>query len=223
MTYIYYIDGEKFITENYHEINRWIISSPDENTPAFENLETGEKYWCETGEIYHRLTGPAKIYSDAYFEFWVNNRFYPDVYTWLMDHDNKNENFQNKMIENYKNNNIIINNINYQYIYYIDGKKYTTENYDNIDFYEISSINEQTPAYENVITGKKIWCEKRFKLHRLIGPAEIHDNGTENYYLNGKCYYSNINYWLTEHPNPDLYFDAIGLNEPDKGLWYLQN
>jgi hypothetical protein len=32
-----------------------------------------------------------------------------------------------------------------------------------------------------------------------------------------------INDWLKEHPNPDLYFDAIGLNEADRVLYFLKN
>jgi hypothetical protein len=40
------------------------------------------------------------------------------------------------------------------YIYYMNNKKYTSENYDDIPWFEISSPDENTPAYENSSTGK---------------------------------------------------------------------
>jgi hypothetical protein len=61
MTYVYYIDSEKFTTDDWDGIPWDKISSPDEQTPAWENLITGEKIWCLKGNKFHRLTGPATI------------------------------------------------------------------------------------------------------------------------------------------------------------------
>ncbi len=110
-----------------------------------------------------------------------------------------------------------------RYIYYIDGKKFTTYDFWVIPIHQISSPNEQTPAYENLTTGKKLWCEKGKIFHRLIGPARICPNGRDEFFLNAKKY-ENIKEWIKDHPNPDLYFDAIGIKtETDKVLWFLQN
>jgi hypothetical protein len=107
------------------------------------------------------------------------------------------------------------------YVYYIDGENFTTE-HKIIPWDYISSPNEETPAYENTLTGEKFWCKKGRIWHRLTGPAIIHSNGSEWFYLND-IFYENIHDWLKEHPNPDLYFDAIGLNETERILWFLQN
>jgi hypothetical protein len=109
-----------------------------------------------------------------------------------------------------------------RYIYYIDGEKFTTDNYYDIPRYKISSPDEQTPALENILTGKKFWCLKSWQNHRLTGPAIINKDGHERFYLNG-IYYPTIREWINEHPNPDMYFDALGMNETDKILWFLQN
>jgi hypothetical protein len=37
---IYYVDSEKFITDDYNKIPWKEVSSPDENTPAIQNLKT---------------------------------------------------------------------------------------------------------------------------------------------------------------------------------------
>jgi hypothetical protein len=108
------------------------------------------------------------------------------------------------------------------HVYYIDGKKFTTNNYGDIPRYEISSPNEETPAYEDTIAGYKEWHEKDWIIHRLTGPARIWPDGKEDFYLNDKRY-ENVKEWLKDHPNPDLYFDALGMNETDKVLWYLKN
>jgi hypothetical protein len=109
-----------------------------------------------------------------------------------------------------------------RYIYYVDGEKFTTNEYFNIPIDFISSPNENTPAFEDIYYCEKIWCEKDWIIHRLTGPAFIDSNGTKNYYLNGKPYFK-IQNWLKEHPNPDMYFDAIGLNETDRVLYFLKN
>jgi hypothetical protein len=109
------------------------------------------------------------------------------------------------------------------YVYYIDGEKFTTDGYDNIPFDNISSPDEETPAYEDLSDGFKAWCLKGRILHRLTGPAYILRNGIEQYFLNGKDY-DNVHDWIKDHPNPDLYFNAIGIfTETDKVLWFLQN
>jgi hypothetical protein len=107
-------------------------------------------------------------------------------------------------------------------IYYIDGKKYIAKKYQNIPIYKISSPDENIPAYENLDSGFKYWCKKGDIFHRLTGPSTILADGTNYFYLNNKRY-MNIREWINNHPNPDLYFDAIGLNETDKVLWFLQN
>jgi hypothetical protein len=109
-------------------------------------------------------------------------------------------------------------------IYYIDGEKYTTDTTSHrFDSNHISSPDENTPAFENLLTGIKFWCEKDEVFHRLTGPARIFPDGSEYFYINGK-FYENVNDWLKDHPNPDLYFDTIGIfTETDKVLWFLQN
>jgi hypothetical protein len=108
-------------------------------------------------------------------------------------------------------------------IYYVDGKRFVTKNYDDIPINQITSFDENTPALENLKTGFKVWCKKRYSYHRLTGPAKIFSDGTEKFCLNG-YYYKTVKEWIVDHPNPDLYFDAIGvLTETDKILWFLQN
>jgi hypothetical protein len=108
------------------------------------------------------------------------------------------------------------------YVYYIDSKQFTTENYNKIPWKEISSPDENTPALEYP-SRYKLWCKKRNICHRLAGPARIWSDGDKRFYLNGK-YYNNIREWIKEHPNPDLYFHNIGVfTKTDKVLWFLQN
>jgi hypothetical protein len=107
-------------------------------------------------------------------------------------------------------------------IYYVDGKEYKTDYYSNVPWDDISSPDENTPAIENLKTRFKFWCLKRINYHRLTGPSRIWANGDKWFCLNGKKY-ETIKEWIKDHPNPDMYFDAIGLNETDKVLWYLQN
>jgi hypothetical protein len=107
-------------------------------------------------------------------------------------------------------------------IYYVDGKQYKTDYYSNVPWEDISSPDENTPAIENLETGLKFWCKKQFFRHRLTGPARIRSDGKEEFYLNEKRY-ENIREWINDHPNPDLYFNALGMTETDKVLWFLQN
>jgi hypothetical protein len=108
------------------------------------------------------------------------------------------------------------------YIYYIDKEKFTTSNYDEIPWEFISSPDENTPAHENLLIGFKEWCKKGYILHRLTGPANIWYDESEEFWLNGKKY-ENVKEWIKNHPNPDLYFDFLGLSETDRVLWFLQN
>jgi hypothetical protein len=101
MRYVYYVDGEKYTTDNYYEINFYGISSFDENTPAFEDLSTGEKGWCKKGYIIHRLTGPARILSDDIEYFYLNNKRYKKVNEWLNHHPNQDNSFQVEMLLKY--------------------------------------------------------------------------------------------------------------------------
>jgi hypothetical protein len=82
-------------------------------------------------------------------------------------------------------------------VYYIDGEKFITDG-GEIPFYEISSPDDQMPAYENLLTGFKLWRGKDYRLHRLIGPALIDTGGNKEFWLNDKLY-ENIHYWLKEH------------------------
>jgi hypothetical protein len=107
-------------------------------------------------------------------------------------------------------------------IYYIDGEKFTTDDYNIIPRSEISSLDENTPAIECIESGQKLWCKKGRIYHRLIGPAKIWRDGVEEFSLNGTDY-ENVKDWLSDHPNPDLYFDTLGMNETDRILWFLQN
>jgi hypothetical protein len=115
------------------------------------------------------------------------------------------------------------------YIYYVNGKKIRTKDFYKIPLNKISSPDENTPALENLKKGQKIWCKINRKYHRLTGPADIgHDKSdigrdkSEYFYLNGKEY-EDVKDWLKAHPNPDLYFDTLGMNETDRVLWFLQN
>jgi hypothetical protein len=108
-------------------------------------------------------------------------------------------------------------------VYYIDGEKFTTEDYTIVSKLDISSPNEEIPAFENLESGYKFWCLTNLCWHRLKGPAKFYSNGFKEFYLNGKCY-ENIREWIKDHPNPDLYFQSIGvITETDKVLWYLKN
>jgi hypothetical protein len=88
MTYIYYIDGKKYIDENYNDNLNGYISSPNEETPAIENLSISYKYWCKKGFIWHRLIGPAYIDYYGTEVFWLNGNYYKNVHTWLEAHPN---------------------------------------------------------------------------------------------------------------------------------------
>jgi hypothetical protein len=98
---IYYIDGEKYIAKKYENIPIYKISSPNENTPAYENLESGYKFWCKKGDINHRLTGPSSIWPDGYLEYWLNGKKYENVNDWLKHHPNKDNAFQVEMLLKY--------------------------------------------------------------------------------------------------------------------------
>ncbi len=101
MKYIYYIDGEKFTNDNANEIPFREISSPNEQTPTFEDLETGHKFWCLKGWYWHRLTGPARIWPDGSYSFWLNDHAYKNVNDWLKEHPNQDNTFQVEMLLKY--------------------------------------------------------------------------------------------------------------------------
>jgi hypothetical protein len=100
MKYIYYIDGEKFTTNYPSEIIIYQISSPDESTPAYEK-ESRFKFWCKKGRIYHRLTGPAVIYTDDRVQFWLSGYYFNNIHSWLKDHPNQDNTFQVEMLLKY--------------------------------------------------------------------------------------------------------------------------
>jgi hypothetical protein len=93
---IYYIDGKKYTTDDEKEISWNNISSPDENTPAAENLKTGENLWCLKGDKWHRLTGPAYIWVD--YAYGLNGKRYYNIHDWLKDHPNQSNAFQIEML-----------------------------------------------------------------------------------------------------------------------------
>jgi hypothetical protein len=101
MTYVYYIDGEKLTTDDYNKIPRYKYSSPDENTPAWENLITGEKIWCLKGNKFHRLTGPATNWSYRSINFWLNGKYYENIHYWLKAHPNQDNTFQVEILLKY--------------------------------------------------------------------------------------------------------------------------
>jgi hypothetical protein len=107
-------------------------------------------------------------------------------------------------------------------IYYIDGIKHIKDDYGKIPFEIVSSPDENTPAVEMLTTGLKLWCERGWIFHRLTGAARIFPDTKEEYWLDN-IYYSTIREWIAVHPNPDLYFDTLGMNDTDKVLWFLQN
>jgi hypothetical protein len=101
MKFIYYVDGEKYTTDNYDEIPLDDISSLDESTPAYENLSNEFKFWCLKGDISHRLTGPAVIAGDGIEYFDLNNKRYNNVKDWLEEHPNQTNAFQVEMLLKY--------------------------------------------------------------------------------------------------------------------------
>jgi hypothetical protein len=109
-----------------------------------------------------------------------------------------------------------------KYIYYIDGEKFTTNKRNKVPDY-ISSPDDNTPALVLTETGHKEWRNSYFKIHRLIGPAIIIPNIQKEYFCLNNKHYENVNEWLKDHPNPDLYFDALGMTATDRILWFLQN
>jgi hypothetical protein len=82
---VYYIDGEKFTTENINNIPLYEISSPDENTPALEYTISGNKLWCEKEKFWHRLTGPASIHRTG-CDYWIEGKYYETVKEWINNH-----------------------------------------------------------------------------------------------------------------------------------------
>jgi hypothetical protein len=101
MSYIYYIDGEKFTTVIPYIIPVFKISSPNENTPALENLSTGYKRWCEKGYILHRLNGPSIINPNKPYWFHIKNVRYKNIHDWLLNHPIQDNAFQVEMLLKY--------------------------------------------------------------------------------------------------------------------------
>jgi hypothetical protein len=96
MSYVYYVDGEKFITNLIRNVPWDEISSFNEETPALEDLSDGYKEWCLKGRIRHRLTGPAVIWPNAnnVKDFYLNENYYKSVRDWINDHPNSDLYFQ---------------------------------------------------------------------------------------------------------------------------------
>jgi hypothetical protein len=87
----------------------------------------------------------------------------------------------------------------------------------------LHSPDENTPAIIHPLNGIKFYY-KNGKKHRLTGPALLWERySNEEFWLDGK-YYKTIKEWINNHPNPDLYFNTIGIfTETDKVIWYLKN
>jgi hypothetical protein len=100
LRYIYYIDGEKLSTDS-EDIPWNEISSPDEQTPAYENQTIGGRIWCIKGYVWHRLVGPAVILEDGTYQFWLNGLYYENVHDWLKSHPNQSCAFQVEMLLKY--------------------------------------------------------------------------------------------------------------------------
>jgi hypothetical protein len=92
---IYYIDGEKFNCKIFSEVPWLYISSVNEQIPAIEDLTNGNKFWYNKGWCCHRLTGPAKIWTTGREEFYLNDKAYENVHSWLKDHPNPDLYFHN--------------------------------------------------------------------------------------------------------------------------------
>jgi hypothetical protein len=101
MSFVFYIEGNEFTTQNFWKVPINQVSSPNDETPAIENLRTGHKFWCEKGWKFHRLTGPAVITGDGYKKFCLNGEYYENVRDWLKEHPNQDETFQKEMLEKY--------------------------------------------------------------------------------------------------------------------------
>jgi hypothetical protein len=98
MLIVYYVNGNKFTTDELSKIPWNDISSLNKHTPAYENKITGDRIWCMKNLIRHRLTGPA-IFRSNHKEFWINGKFYYNIHDWLKDHPNQNETFKTEMLE----------------------------------------------------------------------------------------------------------------------------
>ncbi len=98
MTFIYYVDGKKFTKNKWRDVPKYEISSPDENTPAVQLLNSEYKLWCKRGWFWHRLTGPAVITDQGNEQFWLHDKPYENIHDWLMEHPNQDNTFQVEMI-----------------------------------------------------------------------------------------------------------------------------
>jgi hypothetical protein len=99
-------------------------------------------------------------------------------------------------------------------IYYTKEGKFETDNIDSVNFSELHSPDEFTPAFYNHKSGDKIWYKDGL-IHREIGIAKYNDNDGSGggFYLNGKCY--PFNEFLINHPNQDWGFKYEMVNRYD--------
>lgn len=72
----------------------------ENDLPAIEDLKTEYKEWRFEGKL-HRETGPARIYFDGNYEFWLHGNIYDNVKHWLENHPNQDNVFHIKMILQY--------------------------------------------------------------------------------------------------------------------------
>lgn len=90
------ITSNKGVFYTYHKLH-----SPDDYTPAWMEIETGNKEYWYNGKL-HCEWGPALT---VFNEFYLHGKFYgKNIEKYLKDHPNQNEKFQTEMLIKWKNN-----------------------------------------------------------------------------------------------------------------------
>jgi hypothetical protein len=99
MTYVFYVDNVRKVSDNRDDVPWLKISSPNDEIPAFENTQNGCKHWCEKDLLWHRLNGPAIIWPNGHKQFYLKDQEYKNINQWLNAHPNQDENFKKEMHE----------------------------------------------------------------------------------------------------------------------------
>lgn len=99
MKYRYSTKEGQFETNIWDEIP-WDDLHSINDKPAYEDLGIGYKDWRFEGK-WHRENGPAIIYSNGNYYFWLNDKMYENENDWLIDNPNKDILFQVQMILKY--------------------------------------------------------------------------------------------------------------------------
>jgi hypothetical protein len=101
-------------------------------------------------------------------------------------------------------------------VYYTKAGKFQTDDIDSVNFSELNSPDEFTPAFYNHKTEEAIWYKDGL-IHRETGPAKSKEGisyDNDCFYLNGKCY--SFNEFLINHPNQDWAFKYEMVNRYDE-------